>query len=270
MEVNGALSATATAPNLDVKGEKGMAAVPATDDEKAAAIAEDLQYLLSDCGCSMATQAKVYDALGAQATMSQFALLGEEVKDVRPAIRDVFAIDETVGRVERLQTMSLLATWKKSKARAVERDSAEAHAIQTGKTLQFPLTDHRARKAAYETKFHEIDEDDLPAKAYIELLETRLAEGDLRAEHLREVTTKDIEDDDEGDMVLEKDKDGFLKTSRTRKKASEGTPKDPEELRRAIRRMGIAWSMIALKHTNKKYLGLDSGSLPEPRERDPW
>ena len=43
------------------------------------------------------------------------------------------------------------------------------------------------------------------------MLETRLAEADLRAEPLKEVTTREVED--EGQEIFERDASGFLKAT---------------------------------------------------------
>ena len=226
---------------------------PATPEAKAAAIAEDLQFLLADCGCTIATQAKVWDAFQDQTNMSQFSLIGDAVADVRPAIRVLFQINEADGRDERIQAMALLAAWKKAIKRTSERDTAEAAAAQSGRPLVFPNSDHISRRAAFETKFHIIREEDIPSKSYIEMLETRLSEADLRAEPLKEVTTREIED--EAQEFFERDAaSGFLKATRTRKKQKDEVPKGPEELRKVIKRMGIAWSMLAIKHANRAYL----------------
>ena len=41
---------------------------PDTPAKKAAAIAEDLLFLMADCGCTIETQAKVWDAFQDQRT----------------------------------------------------------------------------------------------------------------------------------------------------------------------------------------------------------
>ena len=165
--------------------------------------------------------------------------------DVRPAIRVSLQINEADGRDERIQAMALLAAWKKAIKRTAERDTAEAAAVQSGRPLISPNSDHISRRAAFETKFHTIREEDIPSKSYIEMLETRLSEADLRAEPLKEVTTREIED--EAQEFFERDAaSGFLKSTRARKKQKDEVPKGPEELRKVIKRMGIAWSMLAI------------------------
>ena len=228
-----------------------MAAAPLTPEEKAALLTSDLQMLFADMNITIPNQAKVYDSgLG---TLRLFSTMADDNAKARAAIAEIFDLREDRTLPERIQVASLVAAWQKAQKRTSEKDQAEATAALAGKAPAIHVSDHRDRRNAYESKWGEVTDEDLPSKVFLELLESRLQDGEFRAETLEEASMEDL--DASENPLFEIDKtSGNLKATTGRKGKKGGPPSGPEDFRRIFIKIEIAWGMMAARHSNRAYL----------------
>ena len=100
-----------------------MAAAPPTSAEKAAKLDPDLQFILSELGADLDTQALAYD--NNFKTIRMFSVLGDTRQEVRAALR-TWGIDITAGAEQVTRMAWLLSTWERCNRRIAERDRLEA------------------------------------------------------------------------------------------------------------------------------------------------
>ena len=152
---------------------------------------------------------------------------------------------------ERIANMTnLVAAWEKCKVRSVEVDRGEAARASSHLPRQMSKIEVHGTKNLFERLYFKVSEETEPAKAYVEMLNDRLQDGEYHAEHLTEVYLESPDDlgDDES-LTIDRAISRFKMIRRRRK----GTmPNDTEEYRATMKTMGIAWTYLRLKHNNRQ------------------
>jgi len=104
-------------------------------------------------------------------------------------------------------------------------------------------------KRAYEAKYGKVPKVDFPSDALVERRLTEIEQGDLRADSLQDLSTKDEQKDDPQDATCYM---GVYKIQRQVTKVR--LPQDSEELRHRIGVLGITYSVARLRIPTRKWL----------------
>ncbi|CAE7502791.1 unnamed protein product, partial [Symbiodinium sp. CCMP2456] len=147
-----------------------------------------------------------------------------------------------------LEMAKLLVAWEAAKlqAEATQRNRAEAR-LGTQQRLLQP-SEHQAMRAAVERVLGSLRDREVPAKqviaAKLEMLESNMPVVELLTE-IASVEDAEIES-------FEAKIDPVTNTLKI--KHSVAAPSTPEDLRLRHRRIGLAWDMLATKHSNRAWL----------------
>ena len=234
-----------------------MAAAPLSPAEKAARLDSDLQLILAGLNVDIGHQAIAYDRQLVSVRM--FATLADTRADARARVRVLWEIDPSENGITQQEAIArmaseikLVASWESCRNRAEERDKVEAQRAIANQPLQLSQNEFKGRRGIYEQIFRKLEDDEAPAKSYLEALETRIGDGDFKAERLLEVITED-EDIDDGapDIMFNRETGTFKPVS---KKKTGKIPSNSEELRKVLAVLGHAWCYMKLSHQNRAWL----------------
>ena len=136
-------------------------------------------------------------------TIRLFALMAEDRKELKDVLHeapfnlklqgdDTTAEDKLRARV----TIAMLTdAWMTAHTRVTERLKVDAEQRAAGVPLSLPQGEHVELKQIYEAKFERTALKDYPADALIERRFTEIDQGDLKAESLQDVASKDEQAD---------------------------------------------------------------------------
>ena len=191
----------------------------------------DLLYLLDH----RQVEEQIQGQLGASGylSMSLFTIIGDD----RTQVRDVFntdlggdpsenGLDIDVRRERRRQQASVVDCREAAKKRITKRDSLEAEQRASRMPFTIPVTEHVAMRLDFERDHGRKKNDEYPAAPYLEARFEQVDTGDLLAENLQDVVSRDEHQDDPQGASI--DKDGRLRLKTTMKKVS--LPRNSEEL----------------------------------------
>ena len=205
--------------------------------------APDLKFLLDREGIALITQARIVHA--GITTMRQFGAFFTSAEDLRKVAKDSLGLDPDV-LAQRVELSKLVVSWESAKVRATKLAEAEAEAEIRQEAKQLKGTDVNAIRKAYEAKWWKLEEEQTPAKCYLEKISEGVERGELRAELLSEVINKIQGETDVMKAVW--DPSGTIKAVKSSPSAP--LPRDPEELRTRVTLMGRAWAFVALMQPN--------------------
>ena len=234
-----------------------MAAAALTPAEKAAGLDGDLQFIMAGLDIEIDHQAAAYDRQLKSVRM--FATVADTRADARARVRLLWGIDlgaHGLSQQEAITRMAaeikLVACWESCRNRTEERDKIEALRALSNQPVQFSHNEFKGRRGIFEQVFRKLEDDEAPAKSYLEALETRIGDSDFKAERLVEVITED-EDIDDGapDMAFNRETGTFKPVS---KKKLGKVPTNAEELRQMLKVLGHAWCYMKLSHQNRGWL----------------
>ena len=72
----------------------------------------------------------------------------------------------------------------------------DAQRTITNQPIQISQNDFKGRRKVFEQMFIKLEDEEAPAKSYLETLDTRIGDGEFKAERLIEVFTEDEDIDD--------------------------------------------------------------------------
>ena len=205
--------------------------------------APDLKFLLDREGIALITQARIVHA--GITTMRQFGAFFTGAEDLRKVAKDSLGLDPDV-LAQRVELSKLVVSWESAKVRATKLAEAEAEAEIRQEAKQLKGTDVNAIRKAYEAKWWKLEEEQTPAKCYLEKISEGVERGELRAELLSEVINKIQGETDVMKAVW--DPSGTIKAVKSSPSAP--LPRDPEKLRTRVTLMGRAWAFVALMQPN--------------------
>ena len=228
-----------------------------TADEKRLALESggaDLKFLLGKEEIDEEAQAILYH-VGVK-TVSRFASFAKDGEDLKKVLKDDFGLDQATDIRQRGQVAAILCAFQNAQARTTKHAEVDAEMETRQWTKVVPSSDYIAMRMAFEKKFWKLEDRETPSKDYLEKLLEFLENGELTAEALTEVVSKDEIEPDTLQPVW--DKTGRL----TVKKGSSSVPlpSNPEELRRRLSIMAHAYIMLGLRRSNRPELqGINPG-----------
>ena len=228
----------------------------------AASLTNDLAHMLTEKGVS----SELMDMLAATGITNSrlFALMADSRKELKEALAEVpFKLDPTAEGLAgpdkirvRVSVAQLTDAWISANARVNEKTRVEAEQRAVGVPLALPQGEHVDLKLAYEAKYRRTSMKDYPSDAIVERRLTEIDQGDLRAESLQDVASKDEQADDPQDAVWYQ---GAFKVKRSVTRV--GLPKDSEEFRYWVGLLGITYSVARLRHPGHKWLATATPTL---------
>ena len=141
--------------------------------------------------------------------------------------------------------------------RRVQRRQAEEADQRAGELPRtLPKSQHLETSRAFAKTYRELRDNEAPAKAYLEWRLEQVEDGELQAETMKEVMSREEEGSDP--WAIKMKADGTLQIKKGRHESN--MPATPEEIRAKYRVMARCWMYIKLRHPGKAYLkdhGLD-------------
>jgi hypothetical protein len=196
----------------------------------------EMQSYLSACGIN---------------TLSRFALLGDDVKEVKGVLKDELSLDSAEGIDMRMQIADVVAAQKLAVIQFQEESERMARARASETTLAVPVSEHKAIRRAYEAIHGELPIAEVPGRYYLGMKIDQATENDPIAEKLTEVCSRQENESEVWTPCF--GQDGRMVTKKGAPQ-SRPKPKDAEELRNRHRIIGSAWVMVHLQHANRTWL----------------
>ena len=181
-----------------------------------------------------------------ESTTGKLSLVWLRASELKETSSDL-GIDVSTGSMPHRRELSKLTTaWKRAKAQAEVKEQTEALQKQHGERITLLPEDWTSIMVQFKAKYgNDLTDDELPAQAYFEDFQERLAAGMLRAEPLDHVISQ-AEAEEQDRMKPEPPRqygihlDSRL-TLQTRRKYTSSSPKDVEQLRAKYDVMSNLW-----------------------------
>jgi hypothetical protein len=181
-------------------------------------------------------------------SVNKLAAFAKDVDDLLDVMKNEFGLDPAVSLAMRSQVASVVCAYTSAQARFQRIAVLEADAETRNWTKPVPKTDYMAMRVAFELKYGHMDDEQVPAREYIEKKLEDLESGELRAEALTEVVSKnEIEPDVL--MPVWDQRTGALSVKKNT--ATISLPTGPERLRKRLTVWCNAMVMVACRHANR-------------------
>ena len=208
----------------------------------------DLKFLFDREGIKLDIQAAIFNA--GVLTMRQFAAMFESSEDLRKIAKDELNVDPAASLANRVLVSKMIVAWESAKVRSGKMAEAEADSELRQEAKPIKGTDFHAILKAWEERWWKLEDEEVPARAYVEKIAEGIEKAEPRAEMLSEVASKL-----EGDTNVLRaiwDPSGNMKAVKATPTVPQ--PRDPEELRARVALLGRAWAMVGLLQPNSKIL----------------
>ncbi|CAE8681799.1 unnamed protein product, partial [Polarella glacialis] len=209
----------------------------------------DLKFLFSKEGVSLGMQAKLFHSgIVSNAKLAAFAANEADLRAVLGGVE--LNLDSTASLANRVQVAAITVCFSTCKERAKEQAKVEGEMQAKLLTKPLPITEFAAMRATFRARFGPLEDKQTPARSYLELRVEELESGEMRAEALRAVLSRDHE---AVDLLMP----GFDKAGNYTLRRSQSNAEDPcdaEELRSRVTLMGTGLIIISLRHTNIPWL----------------
>ena len=217
----------------------------------------ELKYLLAREDVPLPYQAWLFHHK--VTTMAKFATLVETAAELKILLRDDMGLDAAVSIANRVLVASIQVAWNSSKSRTDKAHEVEGE--YQVKKLQIPLsaTDYQQMRTGWEAKFWPLEDSDIPGRSYLERRADELEHGDMRAEPLTAVLSR--EEDSAEVFTSYWDSAGQLQLKKGGTVVPE--PGNPEVLRRRLKILFTGLMFLSLRHTNRLWL---QGLTPQDAE----
>ena len=226
-----------------------------TEDEKQKALdsaGADLAFLLAKEGVTEEVQVKLYAA--GVTRLSQFAAFATDVTDFKAVLKTDLSLDPADGLAIRVQVAGLVCAFKAAQVRSARYAEYEGELDAKQMTKPLPPSDMMAMRRAYEAQYWRLEDVEVPSRSYMEQRLEEIERGDVRAEPLANVFSKDEEQPDVLTPVWTGAGNLTLKRGQNRGEP----PAGPEALRKRLTLMGVGLAMMGFRHTNRPELqGID-------------
>ena len=178
-----------------------------------------------------------------------YSVLAKDDEEFKKMLKDHFGVDAEADFRARVKMSKALLAWNLAKTRVTESAKVDGILEAKGLPKELSVPDGNLMRAAFEEKWWELEDEQVPGKQYLERKLNELEQGVMKAELLVDVL-KHTEDEPE-DL-----KANWKGTELTMVKVCPKAPlpRNPEELRERINLMGTAWMMIAFQQTHRKFL----------------
>ena len=225
-----------------------MAPLVLTAAEQEAALklgSTELKALLAREGISLRVQALFFHSN--VVTLAGFSNFAKDEEDLRDCIKDEFGLDAKTSLQIRSEVGGVISAYQSATTRRTE--ISKLNGELDARQIQKPMlgSQYLVLKTAFEQLHGEQEDADLPAKTYLEKRLADLESGELRAEPLCSVISRDM--DEEEALVPHWDSSGQVRFKKAILEAAE--PANPEELRSRLNVMLNGLMMLALQHSNR-------------------
>ena len=208
----------------------------------------DLRFLFDKEEVDVDVQVKFYGA--GILSIKTFAALFKDAEDLRATLKANFELDPDASFAEKVRITKVVVAWEAAKTRATKAREIEGDAEARQQPKPVSVSDHKAMRQVFEKKWWELEDEETPAKTYMEKKLDEVEKSDLHAEGLEDVLS--IPEDD-GDAVKPVyDTAGILRAVKVAKKIP--LPKNPEQLRHRLNLMNYGLMFAASAHTSRTYL----------------
>ncbi len=206
----------------------------------------ELRFILEDKGLSPELIAKVADAHVTK--VSIFANIESQEEKFREWVREDLGIEPRgAGRVA---TAQLVDAWEAARRRGRAQADADAEARTQNRPKELLHGQQLELRNTFEKQMgKEVLDKHYPAYAIINSKLTEIEEGELKAEPLDELVSRDKEDSSLGDLNVDF-KSGKITLRKTTVRGS--IPRTPEELRETYRLMANFWLVLRCKLPGRK------------------
>ena len=229
----------------------GMNALVLSEEETTSAMAagtSELKYLMAKEGVSERVQSLFYHV--GCVTVARFGLFAANEEDLRLVLKNDMGLDSAASLKNRSEVSGVLVAFsqagKRTEAVATHLGTLDA----TRQTKPLLGSDYLVMKNSYERTYGKLEDQDAPARVYLERRIAEMEAGELRAEALTMVLNR--EQDGEETLQPSWDQSGVIKLRKCFEVLD--NPANPEELRRRLGVMITGLIMMARQHTNRKEL----------------
>ena len=225
-----------------------MPVAPLTEEEKvqaAKAAGADLRFLFAKEGLKEELQLKLFHV--GVTSVSRLAAFAEDVEDFKKVLKSDFDLDPSADLTSRVELAGAICAYKAATARSAKVHEIEGDMDARQLTKPLPTSDLLAMKKAFEARWYPMDDKDTPAATYLENKLKELERGELRAESLTSVYSREEEEPDV--LRAQLTATGSLAIQRGSTKVEQ--PAGPEALRRRLALLGNGLMMLAFRHTNR-------------------
>ena len=207
----------------------------------------ELKFLFGD-KVPLALQAKFYHS--GITTIELFASLVKDLEDLRKMLKDDMGVDGTLSMANRVIVAAVIVAFGKAATRTTElsKFDAEMEAKRLPKALA--TSEYLTMKAAWEKAYWPLEDIDLPGRSYLERRLEELESGELRAESLQTVLSREGDEHDYLQPVW--DTSGVLKVRKAGAMVSD--PANPEQLRRRLALSFTGLMFLGFRHTHRPSL----------------
>ena len=207
------------------------------------AMEPDLAFVLEDNGVSELGRASLGRVVK---TLAQFKNLADDRTQWRTLMREEFKIDDSDGLAGKAEISAVISAWEAAEAWKATKDKADADDRLMGRARTLKPNDFTKTRLSFEALYGQVDDMYVPARAFVEVLQQQLEEGEFRADSLSEMPSI-TECEGEPELTPTMSKDGIVKFRRTAK-IGNLQPGSPEQLRRRLRILGNAYMFVKLRH----------------------
>ena len=221
-----------------------------TEDQKTAAYeagTSEFKQLLNKEGVDYDLQVQLFH--NGVVNSRLYSVLAKDDEEFKKMLKDHFGVDAEVDFRARVKMSKALLAWNLAKTRVNESAKVDGILEAKGLPKELSIPDGNLMRAAFEEKWWDLEDDQVPGKQYLERKLNELEQGVMKAELLVDVV-KHTEDEPE-DLRA-----NWKGTELTMVKVSPKAPlpRNPEELRERINLMGTAWMMLSFQQTHRKFL----------------
>ena len=185
-----------------------------------------------------------------------YTSLVEETSELKEISSDL-GIDVSTGGMPHGRGLSkVTAAWKRAKAQADVKEQTEALQKQHGERITLLPEDWTSIMVQFKAKYgNDLTDDELPAQAYYEDFQERLAAGMLRTESLDQVVSQAEAEEQDRTKPESTRQYGIHLDSRltlqTRRKYTSSHPKDVEQLRAKYYVVSNLWLLALMRQPGR-------------------
>ena len=177
----------------------------------------------------------------------KFSVLAKDDTELRDLLKLEFGLDKDTGLEERVKIGNILIAFQRAHSRTTKESELEAEFAAKRMTRPLRTTEYGGMRTSWESRWWKLDDNDTPARSYLEERCDQLESGDFHVEALSKIISRD-EDLDPGVQTFF---DGTGKLQIRKSGVEVALPSNPEQLRFRIQLWGVAMQMLGLKHSNQ-------------------
>ena len=226
-----------------------------TDDEAIKTLSAELRYMLDDRNISQTIQAGL--ARSGFRTMGLLSAIADTRAEIREMAKTEFGLDTTAANLTNEVKMSrrqacaaLIDVWESCKRRNEELDKQASEAKASKLPMTFPKSDISTLRTRYEAEYGKKEDSHFPADSFIEKRFQEMEDGEIKADSLDIVVSREECAEDSFTPAL--DKEGRIKVRNVNKKVP--LPRNSEEYRSRMKLMAVTFVLAAYKHPNRAWL----------------